>query len=492
VKVYQPQASITLIKPRARNLLGGQFTAPNRFRARRIFDLTGHLSDSGFRTMKGIREPAGTFQIVLQDKPIQGFGDSPYGLVEPMDFIEIRGARQRPGGQLPLIMRGFVSQVTQVEQIDNGQPVRQIIVAGFDIGRVLQLLRVRFSALGVSPEESRELSERFGVPFGQPPLAAFEALTAYTGGQAAYRTPAQFLQDVVTNLVTPYLDKLFGEEPGLSALRSMKVDCTIPDDGAVPPLAGVAAFDGRSVFEVLAGMLDVGAFNELYFEDRDEGGLVLVARPSAMPDANGDFVGGAVADDLTVDAGLIMSMNVTRSDNGVANYYWVQRSADLINDGLRRLVGASGPSSSYLLTEEENSSPGTFGWRLLEQQTSLTSSAAAVMAPSAEEAERRAQTEEEWLTGRRKLLIELNRDNGVLESGSMRLRGQQDVKPGMRVRYSRGRSLVSAYAVSVAHEFSVQGGFVTVVQFERSNGWLDRASSAGQPWYEMKSEGGIR
>ena len=57
-------------------------------------DLTPYLGVGGsVRTTKGIREPAGTFSLSFPDQMHKTLGDSLYGLIEPMDMIEIRASR---------------------------------------------------------------------------------------------------------------------------------------------------------------------------------------------------------------------------------------------------------------------------------------------------------------------------------------------------------------------------------------------------------------
>lgn len=495
MKVRQPQATITLYKPRPRSALGGGYTASARFQSVTQVDLTSYLADAGLRTTKSVRDPnGGSFQIVFDDKPLRigssNFGDSVYGLIEPMDFIEIRAAGQKTGNTLPLLMRGFVGSVTSTEDIDSGSPQRQIVVTGYDVARVLQILRVRFGALGMTADQSAALSAEFGIPFGAPALAAFEALTQFTGSQPQFSTPAQFLQSVVTNLVVPYLQKLFSGTAALAGLATIAAACDIVD-GMVPPLSGAQAFDGRSVYEVLASTLDVGAFNELFVDDGDAAGLTLVARPAPWLDANNATISGGAVAEMQIDTSDLVRITQTRSDAGVSNYYWVQRSADLLNDAQIRLAGAAGDSSTFLVTDEENSSPTTFGWRLMEVSTALTNPGAAIQAPTAAGVGPRRVSDSEWLTARRLLLKSYNRDNLVFESGTMLLKGNPAIRTGMYLLLQRGLDVNWYYAVSVSHEFGQGRGYLTTVQFERGTGWLSRASSSGMPWYEWRDEGGI-
>src|SRR5690606_24491499 len=61
-------------------------------------DLTPYLSESsGIRTSKSVREAAGGFAITLADKPYidENALETMYGIIESMDFIEIR-ARHNP------------------------------------------------------------------------------------------------------------------------------------------------------------------------------------------------------------------------------------------------------------------------------------------------------------------------------------------------------------------------------------------------------------
>jgi hypothetical protein len=128
----------------------------------------------------------------------------------------------------------------------------------------------------------------------------------------------------------------------------------------------------------------------------------------------------------------------------------------------------------------------------MEAQTAMTTPTAATYAPTAADSNPRQVSEEQWLTERRQRLTALNRDNVVLEQGSVRLRGDPAIKPGRYLVLPRGQASIRLYATSVTHEFSQQSGFTTTVQFSRGTGFLERASSAAKPWYQWRIEKGVR
>jgi hypothetical protein len=495
MKVRNPQASIWLYKPRARSALGGAYTASSRFTSITKLDITPYLADSGFRTSRALADPnGGSFQIQLTPRPLAGLGDMLDALIEPMDIIEIRGTGVATGTPYPLIMRGFVGSVGLDEDIDGGQPQRRITVTGYGIGRVLNLLRIRFMAAGLTPEASQALTDQYGIPFGPQALATFDALTMFSGSQGNIQAPTDFLAGALAQIINPYLAKLFANVPdSLAPLRSMTAACTITS-GQVPPVQGSSAFDGRSVYEVLSSLLDVGVFNELFVDDQDTA-LVLTARPLPWRDAGGAPIGGAAAAaDYTVGLDSYVAGSFTRSDAGVANYFWVTRAfGDLINDNERRLQGATGDAASYLIPQRENNDPTSFGWRFMEVQTQLTNAGAAIMAPDAAGNGQRTLSEEDWLTQRRQTLIDLNQDNLVFETGTLRLKGDPAIKPGMYLVIPRGKTQMRVYVDAVSHAFGQAVGFLTTVQFSRGTGWLERVSAPANssPAFDWRDERGV-
>lgn len=495
MKVRNPQASIWLYKRRARSALGGAYAASSRFTAITKLDITPYLADSGFRTSRALADPnGGSFQIQFTPRPVAGLGDSIDALIEPMDIIELRAAGVATGTPYPLLMRGFVGSVGLDEDIDGGVPQRRITVSGYGIGRVLNLLRIRFQSGAITPEAAQALTDQYGIPFGQQALATFDALSLYSGSQGNIQSPADFINGALASIINPYLAKLFANVPdALAPLKTMTADCSITS-GQVPPVQGSSAFDGRSVFEVLASLLDVGVFNELFVDDRDSA-LVLTARPLPWRDAGGAAIGGAAAAaDYTVGMGSVVAASYTRSDAGVANYFWVTRAfGDLINDNERRLQGATGDSASYLIPQRENNDPTSFGWRFMEVQTQLTNAGAAIMAPDAAGNGQRTLSEEDWLTQRRQTLIDLNQDNLVFETGVLRLKGDPAVKPGTYLVIPRGKTQMRVYADAVSHSFGQAGGFVTTVQFSRGTGWLERVAAPGNssPAFDWRDERGV-
>ena len=65
----------------------------NRLGDLRAIDLTPFLGESGgVRVMKGVREPAGAFEIALADKPAGATAETVYALIEPMDPVTVRGS----------------------------------------------------------------------------------------------------------------------------------------------------------------------------------------------------------------------------------------------------------------------------------------------------------------------------------------------------------------------------------------------------------------
>ena len=143
--VYQPQLQVTLHKLIQRKSLNGSTLVSTRAAATSAsystIDLTRAfmVDGSALRTSKGLRDPAGGFSVQLIDAPFEYAGtfESMYGLIEPMDVIEIRLRHAPPTEAQKLlstyyptkpniIMRGFVSDVSRSETMGpDGRPQRR-------------------------------------------------------------------------------------------------------------------------------------------------------------------------------------------------------------------------------------------------------------------------------------------------------------------------------------------------------------------------------
>jgi len=97
-----------------------------------------------------------------------------------------------------------------------------------------------------------------------------------------------------------------------------------------------------------------------------------------------------------------------------------------------------------------------------------------------------------WIDSRRRFLIDQNKDNVIFENGTMRLKGNEDIRAGRYVRLKHGTINSFYYCESVCHEFVPFVGYTTNVNFERGTGFIDRARrEAGieSPYYSELADG---
>src|SRR5471030_1603518 len=135
MKVYQPKFEVRLIKTVNRKTVDGVTPTSVRFQGvNGVINLAPWLGDgSSINTSKGIHEPAGGFVINVPDMPADSGGlETLYGIIEPMDLIEIRMQRSTDPfvtDTVPIVMRGFVSKVTRQEAMTaGGRPQRSVTI----------------------------------------------------------------------------------------------------------------------------------------------------------------------------------------------------------------------------------------------------------------------------------------------------------------------------------------------------------------------------
>ncbi len=485
MKAYQPQVKVTLVKTRRRESLGtavgGQDLLPDLTRLGQFteLDLTPFLMDGGgLRTSKSVRDAAGSFSLTLNERPARG--ESLYGLIEPMDLIEIRFARApvAKDTKLPLVMRGLVSVVSRSETMEGGQPQRAVQVAGQDFGKILQMLRIYYLP---------------GSVVGEVWLDQFKFFRQYNLDAVPKPAP-QFLQEVVERVINPYLQSVVaitqGQGLSVAVPKTFKPEASIV--GIVSPI-GIATFQGGSSYDLLTRFLDVGPFNELYVEDREDE-VAVVCRPVPFRDLAGDFIDtNGAAETVAVDDDDLMQLAVSRSDAGVANYYWCGNGSwELISNGTLQLLTMTGDPKSYLLFDYINSDKTLYGVRKMEVNSQLGDPLGLYgFGPPAVGVARDRSTRARWLDNRRRVLALSNRDNVVLESGQMRLMGNEALRAGQYVELKRGAMTSLQYAVQVQHEFLPAVGFFTTVDFERGTGFVERQVRVGKPWFDERNERGV-
>lgn len=490
MKVYQPQIKVTLIKTRSRDKVSGALPAVAvRYKEPRILDLTPFLSDGGVRLQKSVREPAGAFSISLVPRPYGALLETVDALIEPMDLVEIRMAHEAPSEKLtpaerqdwpPVVMRGFVSQVARSESIADGTPQRSIVVSGQDYGKLWQILTIFYLNNSV---------------VGDNILHGLQFFEKYASADDAKNMSAQtYIGLLLDKVLNPYLAKmtaLADKKGGMPALIKAKVSIT----GTVSP-TGVGGAQDASVHQLMSRFLDVGPFHELYIEDVGPD-VVLVARP--QPAWGGDGLAYDAAEVLpeAVDIGLgdVVSAQMTRSDAGVYNIFEVENSrAVLVDSNVYRALAMEAGVGNPLRMEDLNQEAAFFGVRRIAVNTNLNNPAL-ILGDAETKEQRPAEVAKTlgWLATRVERLVQLNRDASVFERGSLRLKGNEGIRAGMRLRVRHSASLtVTYYVPSVSHEFIPGAGFFTTVQVERGNGFILSAGLALAPDLARRDLGGVK
>jgi len=477
IKIYDPNIKVTLYKTISRTVLNGNNPVSQRFQGTaRTIDLTPFLGESSsVRTSKSVRDAAGGFVLSIADKPFKGnyagteTFETLYGLIEPMDFIEIRMRHEPPtsgGTQPPIIMRGFVSTISRSEAMgSDGKPQRTVTVSGHDYGKLWQMLQILYLP---------------GYVIGEDILSNFKLFERF-GGTLSTLTAADFVAQIIQTIVNPYLLALMpANTPNPTSINAKQ---EIYVGHGVTSIQGAQNHEG-TIYDLLKTYGDVGTWNELYTEDQEDG-VYCVYRPIPSMDINGDLIQSDAPSPQYVDLYdvEVINLNVSRSDSNIANYYWVRAPRfDLVDSLYQQQFAIQGAAAdTVLLGTYPNSSSKLYGTRVMyadtqqggDDVTTFSSGQVASMQTS------RNTSMANWTTDRRTIMVKQNQDNVLYESGTMRIRGNENIKAGMYVRLHRGTFTATYYVVQIDHDYLPFQGFFSTLTVERGTGFIERAQRSG-------------
>jgi hypothetical protein len=480
VPVYAPQAKVTLYKTIGRTTLDGTLPTSERFRGTdRTIDLTPWLTDSGgVQISKGVREPAGAFSITIADKAFTSKGaaasfETLYGLIEPMDMIEIRLAHDAPKGSdipLPIMMRGFVSNVTRSESLDGGAPQRHVTISGQDYGKIWQQLQILYLP---------------GYLLGEDILTGFQLFEHYDVDYKNVLSGGDFLQQVVDKIMTPYLLGLMPSNTSMPTTFSTDIKVK----HGVTSIMGPQSQEG-SIYDLLRTYLDVGPWNEMFIEDRAEG-VYVVYRPNPALQLDGKTLiqmdseapDTVMPDIIDLSDQEIVSLTLNRTDANVANYYWTRMPRfDLVSDNYRALFAVTGADrDTVLLDKYGNTAVNLYGMRPMYADTQMGGDDIETFNSGQS---RDAQTSRDtsmvgWIKARRAALVLQNKDNVVLENGNAVVRGRPELRAGVYVRLRRGSTQALYYVSGVDHAFTPYMRWLTTLTLTRGLGFVERSQKGG-------------
>ncbi len=469
IRTFRPRAQATLLK----NIVRTDGVSRRYRGARTTVDLTPLLGDHGSLTVrKSLYLPMGQWEITLTDQRDLQTQDTLYSMVEPMDGIEIRLAHapHEYGGELPVLMRGFVTGVRRAESIGgDGRPLRRVVIEGADYG--LPFARSRIS---------------WRMAAGQAVLANYGELQAVGLDFKPYPA-AQFIRDVTERAINPWLDTFYSQSVSnpearsvAPVARSIAVDASVTD-GTVNPY-GIKPFE-RPAWEWMAEHADL-AWNEMFIEDR-EAGPTLVYRPAPFKDLNGDWIpqGSATvgAERVDVEADAIVALDASRSDANVANDFWCYpTSTALIPDTSLRLAGMD---EQRFPQNPPNARVELYGLRTMTPPMAQGPTGLGRLdgLPADKQVES-ADAVTAWATYRQDVLLAFNQDNAVFEDVTLTLRGDERVRPGRYLRIRRGGFEFECYAHAVTHEFLPFQSYLTHVQAIRGTGLVTRSKMQASPY----------
>ncbi|MGC1304604.1 MAG: hypothetical protein WA840_19720 [Caulobacteraceae bacterium] len=500
IRTYQPRVSVTLLKNIARTTLGANVATSGRYRgAHRQTDLTRFLGHGGsVVTRKSIRHSAGQWSVTLTDQSVTEQLESLYGLIEPMDVVEIRMAHDVSPyyatlpKHMPILMRGFVSHVSHKRAMSGRGPVRSVTISGQDYGRLLEMINIVYLP---------------GMVVGQNLTDAYHLFLTYGLNTKSDQTAGTFISGVMTSVVAPFIANMrsavangVGGANGGAGAQSPVLDFGVELDvqgGSISPF-GSQEWKGGTVDALLRHYADVGPWNELYVEDR-EGGPFLVYRATPFKDLTGAFIQQIpnLPTVVKIPDCDVVDEELSRSDDGIANYYWVDAPRyNMVDGALLKAAVAGSLSPPPFVSGYANCASQFYGVRAMQLETQ--------QGPRVD-GQDKSQLDAGNVQGldlvnqRRDVLIKNNRDNVVLESGRMTLRGNETIKAGVYLQRLLGDGRSQApkaeyYVTEVRQDFKPFGKYETTVEVERGTGFVVRAQQGGgvnSPYLSDLNLGGV-
>jgi hypothetical protein len=476
---FHPQIQVTLRKTIQRAGVGSvRFSG-----AKPTVDLTPYLGlDSTVTVSKSVREAAGMFSITFPDQVLKDVADSAYGFIEPMDMVEIRIARDASiyaGQGLPIMMRGFVADIRRSQNMTPSGPQRLVTLSGQDYGRILSIVRPVY-LMGVDP--SADLITTFGL---------FDNY----GVSPDYVSPQEFMQQVMDKVVNKGSSRVgflanLQSQSATSPVQFIATDLYEDNADQVSPI-GSNGWRGGSIMDLFKAFCDVGAFFELYIEDRVDGPY-LVYRPTPFRDLNGVLIQGGDPPKLVkIPSSNIVNLDVGRTDANVANYYNVTAGRfQLIDASWMQAAAINTDPASIFLADYPNSDPSLYGVRQMDADTEMGLNYGGLAADKLDKARSDGLN---IVAARRKVLIANNRDNVVLESGMVTVRGDEALRAGCEVRLIEGQGAVPSdyYAPQMTHQFIVGRSYTTSLTLERGTGFVDRTGKDVAPYYAEQDIRGV-
>lgn len=469
IKLFDPAFQVILQKQvRRKNGVAERYAPPDQI------DLTPYLdANSVVRTRKSIYEPMGGFSISFGDKIHPGTADTVYALVEPMDIIEIRGSRTPhlyAGGRLPLIMRGFVGPIRRTEEMSHGgKPRRMVTITGNDAGKLWQIQQVNY---------------RLAYFLGYKIIADYQFQVTVEKNAAVLKV-SDFMSQLV-EWMNKFSVKMYSYSQ--RQLLPFVASCTVPEGTVMPE--SVSPYEGPAWG--IAEMFADRPWNELWIEDT-EAAPILHFRPAPYKDLDGNFImtGTSVASPIEMDAVEVTSISVERSDRRIANVFWTSPEFSDLNNAKEVQVAALQTGQPFDFTYDNNR-PELYGYRIMQANSRLVSDSLTHFSDATDVQDAAGQAYQQLWYGHRATQLRLmNRDNSVLEEGSMEVRGDEKLKVGRYLRLTRGDFVMESYLTGVAHTFIPLTRWRASLMVERGTGFLTRIKSDKSPYWREGRPGAL-
>lgn len=403
-------------------------------------NITDYLSDKyPVTTTKHINQAAGmaTVPVVLKKHG----GKVLYGLISPMSSIEIKMGE---AGDLKTVFIGFVVNVSRGESLRGGKPSREVTISAEDYGKAFKNMQIFYLRQYIA---------------GKSLLTNFKFVEQYGNGKFLM-SAAEFMETML-EIVNDYIIGLWGGQDVQTINSAISVS-----DGMINPANGLQSYEGP-IWNLMKKESDA-PWNELYIDTVD-GFPYLVYRHAPFKHYGGGYIQGS-AESLNVSLEDVESIRVSRSDQDVANFFWVDVSSfSYVSDQNYLADAVVKEDPTVFVDGYHNNDPNIYGQRLMRVTSRHAPTGMVNQGFNVPEAVDKENSISffEWAKYRRDMLGKMNKDNSVFESGTISIKGNVKARVGM---YLNVKGKGEYYINRVSHSFMPFKKFSTRVNVIRGTG----------------------